>query len=104
MTANLKNQIIVDQLTKVSNTEDCFVSYPLSLIPKSYGKYGWIYHLSYLRDYSINCCYIQKKKDVFEYIIFDKVKPEVIQAGLDNTMVKRDLTDTFYHIPIGLQD
>lgn len=73
LTKDLENQIAVDQLIKVSDTEDYFISSPLGLASKLNGKWHWIHHQSYTCSCSINC-YISKKWGAFEYIIFDEAK------------------------------
>ena len=45
-----------------------------------------------------------KKMGCTQYTTFDEVKQEVIRAGLDGTIVKRDLTDAFRHISVSPQD
>ena len=60
LTADLENQVVADRLTEVSDIEDYFISSPLSLAPKSNGKWHWIHHLSYPCGRLVNC-YIPKK-------------------------------------------
>lgn len=52
--ADLKNQIAIDKLTKVSDTRDHFISLSLHLAPKSNMKWRHIYYLSYLYGYLVN--------------------------------------------------
>lgn len=73
LTADLKNQIAADQLTKVSDMEDYFIFFLLGLAPKSNSKWRQIHHLLYPHNYSVNC-YILKKQGTLEYTIFDKAK------------------------------
>ena len=99
LTADLENQILADQLTKVSDIGNRFISSPLGLAPKSNGKWRRIHHLSYPRGRSVNC-HIPKEWGALEYTTFDEAKQEVIQAGLGSIMVKCDLKDAFRHIPV----
>ena len=80
VTTNLKNQIVADQLTKMSDIGNYFISSFLGLIAKSNTKWRQIYHLIYLRNHSINY-YILKKWGVFEYITFNKAKQELFEAS-----------------------
>ena len=91
----------MDQLIKISDIRDYFIFSSLHLAPKSNNKWRWIYHLSYLRSRFINY-YIFKKQGVLEYTIFDKAKKKVIPANPGNTMVKRDLRNTLWHISMNL--
>lgn len=94
LTADLENQIAADQLTKVSEIGDYFISSLLGLVSKSNGKWQRIHYLSYPCGHSVNC-YIPKKWGALEYTTFDKAKQEVIQAGPSSIMVKHDLKDAF---------
>ena len=77
LTADLKNQVAADQLTKLSDIRDSFISFPLSQAPKSNSEWRRIYHLSYLRGRLVKC-YIQKEWDIPKYTIFDETKQEII--------------------------
>ena len=59
LTEDLENQIAVDQLIKMSDIEDYFISSPFGLAPKLNGKWRQIYHQSYTCSCLINC-YILK--------------------------------------------
>lgn len=74
---DLENQIVVDQITKVSDTGDYFISSSLDLAPKFNDKWHRIHHLSYPRGRLVNC-YISKKWGVLDYTTFDEAKQEVI--------------------------
>lgn len=60
LTIDLENQIAADQLTKVNDTRDHFISSLLGFAPKSNGKWRHIYHLSYPHSRSVNY-YISKE-------------------------------------------
>ena len=47
LTADLENQIVVDQLIEMSDIGDHFIFSLLGLASKSNGKWHWIHHLLY---------------------------------------------------------
>ncbi len=93
------NQIKKGQLTEISEVEDHFICSSLGLAPKSNGKWRRIHHYSYPRMRLVNC-HIPKELSLLEYTTFDEAKEEVIQAGSGAIMVKLDLKEVFWHIPI----
>ena len=75
----------------------------MGLALKLNSKWYKTYYLSYLYSCSVTY-YISKKLDILEYTTFDKAIQKVIQIDLRAIMVKCDLKDTFWHIPISAQD
>lgn len=103
---DLQTQIKHDRVTQVDRKElpEFLICSPLDLVPKA-TKEKWrrIHHLSHPRGKSVNC-HILEDYGALKYTTVDEAIAAVLVVGRGARLVKRDLADAFWHIPVAESD
>lgn len=104
LTQDLQKQRAHDPITKLDDVpEPPFISSPLGLVPKHDGGWRRIHDLSYPHGQSVNDG-IPQEHGSLEYVTFDDGVNALLTQGPGATLIKRDLSDAFRHIPVAKLD
>lgn len=104
LTQDLQKQRAHDRITKLDDVpEPPFISSPLGLVPKHDGGWRRIHDLSYPHGQSVNNS-IPQEHGSLEYVTFDDGVNALLTQGPGATLIKRDLSDAFRHIPVAKLD
>lgn len=103
LTQDLEKQITYNRVTRLTTNPAAFISSPLGLEPKLDGGWRRIHHLSHPRGSSVNC-HIPRDHGALEYTSIDDAISVLATLGKGTTMVKRDLSDAFRHVPVAPVD
>ena len=104
LTADLQKQLQYNRLTKIEPDSKAQFNYsPLRLVPKHNDDWRRIHDLSFPYDNSVNND-IPRDWGTLKYTTFDKTVDALLQQGPKALLIKRDLKNTFRHIPIALSN
>ena len=93
--SNLKNGRVVE----IQELGHRFMVSPLCLVPKPFRGCRRIHHLSTPPNHSVKD-YIPRHYGHLKYSLFSDALDQVRMAGQGAILIKRDLADAFWHIPI----
>lgn len=98
-TQDLKKQITYNRVTQLIRNPAAFISSPFWLEPKPNRSWRRIYHLLHPRS-SFVYYHIPQEHKALEYISIDDAILVLRILSKNTTMVKRNLSDIFYYIPV----
>ena len=104
LAADLEKQCSHNRLTQIPYQPNSpFISSPLGLVPKANGGYRRIHDLSCPRGQSVNDGILHEYGGL-EYVAFNDAVDALLERGQGATLVKKDLSEAFRHIPIAQPD
>ncbi len=97
----LTKDLALGRVVEVEKLIPPSTSSPLGLVPKHDGGWRKIHHFLHLRGEPVND-HISDGEKKLRYMRFHEVLELVIQAGRDSIILKRDVKDAFWNIPLTL--
>ena len=105
LTSEIAKRATLKQIEEIpaKNLPEKFISSPLSLTPKSGGRWRRIHNLSLPHGRSVND-HIPREWGSLRFAHFDNAVEAIRSAGPGATLIKRDLADAYRHIPVHPED